>query len=128
MAQTKLLKLMDELEEVQGEIEGVKGELANLEDKEKELYEQIMPAMLKQGLEMARTTSGLTYYINKGRVTYAIQKFPGMKEAAVKWALENFPTILTVGAGDLKKVVEPMLEMPEFVEKKVGDPFLAVRN
>lgn len=125
----ELVKWGDHLEDVQAQIDDLKNHLKDLEEEEDKLYTKIMPEMQNRGFQSITTTSGLTFYLNPGRITYAISKFPGAKEKAVKWAQEHFPGILTIGAGDLAKVVKPMdsKDVPDFVERKEGDPFLAVR-
>lgn len=122
-----LVKWGDKLEDVQSRIEEVKAELKDLEAEETALYEKIMPNMKSRGLQSVTTTSGLTFYLNPGRVSFGISKMPGAKEEAVKWAMENFPGVLTIGAADLSKVCKPMLELPPFLERKQGEEYLSVR-
>ena len=38
------------------------------------------------------------------------------------------PRVLTVSAAKLNKVAQPMLELPEFIERKEGLPHLSVRT
>jgi len=51
-----------------------------------------------------------------------------MEDAAIKWAQAAYPSILSVAASKLTKVVQPMLELPEFIERKEGEPHLSVRT
>jgi hypothetical protein len=133
MAKTKtkdLVSLADELESTMDKIEALKAELQPLEEREEEIRKNIVQELLKNGVDFIRTTSGLSFGMVSGRTTFSIRKFPGMKEKAVKWAQENFPSILTIGSADLSKICKPMLdgELPEFVERKDGEPYLAVRS
>jgi hypothetical protein len=125
-AKTKLQALADALEsnmEVQAELEA---QLAPYKEQEEELRAEICEELVKRGLQYVKTTSGLGYGLVKGRVTFAIKK--GMEDAGIKWALEAYPSILTVSAAKLNKVVQPMMELPEFIERKEGEPHLSVRT
>lgn len=122
----ELVELGDELEVVQDAIEGKKAELKELQDLEDKLYGEILPNMQGRGLDMVRTSSGLTYILVSGRKTFTIKK--GMEQTAITWAQTNFPGILSINKSDLAKVLKPMLEVPAFFEEKVGEPHLSVRT
>lgn len=126
MAKNKLVTKGDELEGVRDLIESKKAELKELEDAEEILYKELLDNMDKQGIEAIRITSGLTFVKIKGRVSFAFKK--GHENEGIQWAMQNYPAILSVSAPKLSKVVQPMLNIPEFVERKQGEPYLSVRQ
>lgn len=128
MAKNKLVKMGDELESVRDYIETKKAELKELELAEEVLYKGLLESMDKQGIEAIRISSGLTFIKIKGRVSFSFKK--GHENEGIKWAIENYPAILSVSAPKLSKVVQPMLdtELPEFVERKQGEAYLSVRQ
>lgn len=123
-----LTYLANELERVMEAQEEFKAALEPFKKREEEIREAAIKELKARGHKSTKTDSGLTFVLVDGRITYGIKKVPGMKEAAVKYFMENNPNVLTIGAADLAKVVKPMLTLPEFVEKKEGAPFLQVRG
>jgi hypothetical protein len=47
-----------------------------------------------------------------------------MESEAMSWAMKEYPGVLSIAAAKLSKVVQPMLEVPEFIERKEGEPHL----
>lgn len=119
-------QLADDLEKNLDQQEEIKALLAPFQEKEKEIRVSLIETMQKKGWKFARATSGLGFGITQGRKTYGIIK--GMEEKSMEWATKNFPSILTISAAKLAQVVKPMLELPDFVEEKLGEPFLTVRQ
>lgn len=126
MRKDALQTTADELEKVLDQIEELNALLTPFKDKEAELRTKLLETMQKKGYKYVSATSGLGWGITLGRKTFAIKK--GMEEKAVNWAKENFPMILSISSPKLAQVVKPMLELPEFIEEKTGEPFLTVRN
>lgn len=122
----KLQQLADDLENNLDQQEEIQVVLIPYQEKEKEIRAELMQTMQQKGWKFARATSGLGFGITLGRKTFAVKK--GMEETALEWAKTNFPSILTLSAAKLAQVVKPMLELPAFVEEKVGEPFLSVRQ
>lgn len=124
------MSLADELEQVTDQIEEIKAELDPLEEREKEIRAELCESLIKKGLQYVRTTSGMGYGITKGRVTYGIKKGIGLRAKAVEWAVQNYPSILTISAADLGTVVGPMMpaQVPDFVERRESPPHLSVRT
>lgn len=126
MAKDKLQTLADELETTMDEREAKEAELEPIKEREDQIREELVKGLLKKGFQYIRTTSGLGFGIVQGRKTFMIKA--GAEFAAIKWAEENFPGLLTLNKSDLAKVLKPMLEIPPFFEEKVGDPHLSVRT
>lgn len=122
----KLQQLADDLEKNLDQQEEIIAVLSPYQEKEKEIRAELMDTMQKKGWKFARATSGLGFGITQGRKTFAVKK--GMEETALEWAKTNFPSILTLSASKLAQIVKPMLTPPEFIEEKVGDPYLTVRQ
>lgn len=120
----KLVALADALESCMD----VRAELASQDlpykEQEEKLRAEIVQELLSKGLQYVKTTSGLGFGMVRGRTTYDIRQ--GREQEAIKWALEQYPSLLTISKGDLGKVIKPMLNPPDFVEKKQGDPHLKV--
>ena len=114
----KLECLMDKEAELQAELDPIQQEI---EDVRTELTKYL----LSIGREYTRTTSGLGLGIVRGRVTFAVKK--GMEDIALEWAKKEYPAILSIAAAKLNKVVQPLMELPEFIERKQGEPHLSVR-
>lgn len=121
-----LQQTADELEKVLDQIEELQALMIPFKDKETELRTKLLDTMKKKGYKYVSATSGLGWGITHGRHTYTIKK--GMEETAMQWALNDFPAILTISSAKLAQVVKPMLTPPEFVEEKIGDDFLTVRQ
>lgn len=128
MALPKDIQLANELEQIMDERAALEAQLAPLKEREEAIRAELTIYLQSVGRDYTRTSSGLGLGLVKGRVTYAIKKLPGMKEQAVKWAQEHYPSILTIGAADLNKVAAPLMELPSFLERKEGEPHLSVRN
>lgn len=122
----KLQQLADDLEQNLDQQEELKAFLLPFQEKEAQIRSELMDTMQKKGWKFARATSGLGFGITQGRKTFAIKE--GMAEKAVNWAIKSFPALLTLSSSKLAKVVKPMLELPEFIEEKVGEPYLTVRQ
>lgn len=119
-----LESILDKKEEVEASYEAV---LAPIKEEEDRIRAELLDTMQKKGWKFARATSGLGFGITNGRKTFAIKK--GSEAIAVKWALQEYPAILSVSTAKLAQVLKPMLdELPPFVEEKVGEPFLSVRQ
>lgn len=116
----------DELEKVLDQIEELQALMTPFKDREVELRTKLLETMKKKGYRYVSATSGLGWGITHGRVTYTIKK--GMEETAMKWALSDFPAILTISSAKLAKVVKPMLQQPDFMEENKGEDFLTVRQ
>lgn len=125
MAKDKLQTLADELEEVLDRKSEIEEELKTVKEYEDQVRSQILLGLQKKGYKFIKTTSGLGFGITLGRKTFAIKM--GSEEVALKWAQENYPSLLTISNSKLGQVVKPMLNRPEFVEEKVGNSFLSVR-
>lgn len=126
MKKTKLQLLADALEscmDVQAELEA---QILPYKEQEEHLRAEICQEMIAKGLQYVKTTSGLAYGLVKGRTIFGFKK--GMEDAGIKWAMEHNPAILTVSAAKLNTVVKPMLELPDFIERKEGEAHLAVRT
>lgn len=121
-----LQKTADELEKVLDQKEEILALLAPFEEKEKELRGTLLETMKKKGYKYVSATSGMGWGITAGRKTFGIKK--GMEEVAMQWALKDFPNILTISSPKLTQIVKPMLTPPDFVEEKVGEDFLTVRQ
>ena len=128
MALPKDIELANELETVMHQRAEVEELLAPIKEREEAIRAELTQYLQKVGRDYTRTSSGLGLGIVKGRITYAIRKLPGMKEAAVQWAMKEYPAILTISAADLNKVVAPLMALPEFIERKEGEPHLSVRT
>jgi hypothetical protein len=126
MAKAKVLSLADELELVMERIAEREEELKPLKEREDEIRTQLCDLLLKQGLQFVKTSSGLAFGLVKGRVSFKVVK--GREDEAIRWAVKEYPSILSIAAAKLNKVVQPMLELPEFIERTEGDPYLAVRS
>lgn len=126
MRKDALQTTADELEKVLDQIEELNALMTPFKDKETELRTKLLETMQKKGYKYVSATSGLGWGITLGRKTFAIKK--GMEETALEWAKKNFPSILTLSNPKLNQVVKPMLELPAFIEEKVGEPFLTVHN
>lgn len=122
----KLQQLTDDLEQNLDQQKELLALLLPFQEKEKEIRSSIITDMVKKGRKAVSTTSGMVFFITQGRKTFAIKE--GMAEKAVNWAIKSFPAILTLSSSKLAKVVKPMLELPEFIEEKVGEPYLTVRQ
>lgn len=129
MAKDKLVKIGDELEEVALKISNMEVEFAEqvkpLRDREEELRDEAVKSLVGKGLDMIRTSSGLVFVLVKGRINHKIKK--GMESDAIKWAIAEYPGILSIAAGQLNKVVQPMLNPPTFIERTQGNPHLSVK-
>jgi uncharacterized coiled-coil DUF342 family protein len=128
MALPKDIELANELEEVMDERTEIEAQLAPLKEREEAIRAELTQYLQKVGREYTRTSSGLGLGLVKGRVTYAIRKLPGAREEAVKWAMKEYPGILTISSADLNKVAAPLMELPEFIERKTGEAYLSVRT
>jgi hypothetical protein len=126
MATPKDIQLATKLEKVMEQIEFIKAELQPLQEREEELRKELTAYLLQVGREFTRTSSGLGFGIVKGRVTYSVKK--GMEDTALAWAVAEYPAVLTIAAAKLNAVVRPMLEVPEFIVRKEGEPHLSVRT
>lgn len=122
----KLQILADELEDILDKREEVEALLEPIKEKEAEIRGELVNGMLKQGFKFIRTESGLAFGITDGRTTFKVKK--GAEEEAIKWAQENFPSLLSLASAKLNQVVKPMLNPPPFLEKVEGEPFLSVRT
>lgn len=118
--------MADDLEQNLDQQEEFLALLEPFKEKEKQIRVDLIDTMQKKGWKFARATSGLGFGITLGRKTFAVKK--GLEETALEWAKKNFPSILTLSAPKLAQVVKPMLELPEFIEERVGEPFLTVRQ
>lgn len=121
-----LQQTADELEKVLDQMEEIQALLTPFKEKETELRAKLLDTMKKKGYKYVSATSGLGWGITHGRRTYTIKK--GMEETAMQWALNDFPAILTISSAKLAQIVKPMLTPPDFVEEKIGDDFLTVRQ
>lgn len=127
MAKDLLKELANKLEENLDKQEEYLVPLKELKDDEDKLRTEMVVQMLKKGYKFVRTDSGLGFGITDGRKTFAIKK--GSEAIAVKWALQEYPAILSISTAKLAQVLKPMLdELPPFVEEKTGDPFLTIRQ
>lgn len=122
----KLQQLADDLEQNLDQQEEFLALLEPFKEKEKQIRADLIDTMQKKGWKFARATSGLGFGITLGRKTFAVKK--GLEETALEWAKKNFPSILTLSAPKLAQVIKPMLELPEFIEERMGEPFLTVRQ
>jgi hypothetical protein len=128
MALPKDIQLANELEQIMDEREALEAELAPIKEREEVIRQELTVYLQSVGRDYTRTSSGLGLGLVKGRVTYSIKKHPGMKEQAVQWAQQNYPNILSISAADLNKVAAPLLDLPDFIERKEGEPHLSVRT
>lgn len=126
MAKDKILSLADELEEVMHNIDVMEESILPFKKREEEIREELVKSLLKKGLEYVRTSSGLSFGLVSGRVTFKVKK--GKEQQALKWALEEYPSIVSLTAAKLNKVAQPMLDLPDFLERTAGEPHLAVRT
>lgn len=126
MAKNKLVILADELEEVMDKIEALKADIKSLEEREDEIRAELVKGLLKTGLSYVKTTSGMGFGMVAGRVSWKVKD--GQEQQAIQWAIAEFPGLLSIASAKLNKVVQPMLNPPEFVERKEGEPHLAVRT
>lgn len=122
----KLQTLADELEDIMDKKAEVEEVLRPIEEREAEIRKELAQGLIAKGFQYIKTTSGLGFGIVKGRVMYAVKD--GREHEAMQWATENFPGVLTISAARLNKVVQPMLNVPEFIERKEGLPHLSVRT
>lgn len=126
MAKDKLVTLGDELETLMEKIDEVKTMLKPLEEEEEKIRAEMCGGLLKKGLKYVRTTSGLSFGLVDGRTSFKVKT--GFEEKAIDWAQKNFPSLLTFSSAKLNQVLKPMLNPPDFFEKKEGEPHLAVRT
>lgn len=126
MAKNQLQTLADELEQVMDEREAKEAEIEPLKEREDEIREKLVKGLLSKGFQYIKTTSGMGFGIVQGRKTFMIKA--GQERAAIEWAQQNYPGLLTLNKSDLAKVLKPALEIPPFFEEKVGDPHLSVRT
>lgn len=122
----KLQMLADELEDILDKKAEVEALLDPIKEKEDEIRAELVTGMLKQGFKFLKTTSGLSFGVTDGRVTFKVKS--GMEPLAIKWASENYPGILSLASAKLNAVVKPMLHQPEFIERVEGSPFLTIRS
>ena len=128
MARNKLVELADELEQVMDLRARVEAEVDPIKEREEKVREMLTKELIKKGFQYIRTTSGLGFGLVAGRTTFAIKKHPGMRERAIEWVKDHYPAALSVASADLNKILKPMLEVPEFFERKQGEPHLSVRT
>lgn len=126
MAKDKLQTLADQLEQVMDSRAELEAQLQPIKDIEESIRAELLAAMAKKGYKSISATSGLGWTVVNGRVSHSIKK--GMEAQAIEWATENYPSILSIAAPKLNKVVQPMLELPTFIERKQGEPYLSVRS
>lgn len=126
MAKNQLQVLADELEQVMDEREAKEAEIEPLKEREDEIREKLVKGLLSKGFQYIKTTSGMGFGIVQGRKTFMIKA--GQERAAIEWAQQTYPGLLTLNKSDLAKVLKPMLEVPAFFEEKTGDPHLSVRT
>jgi hypothetical protein len=111
---------------VMDQIEELKAQLEPLQDRGDAIRTELRDYLIKIGRDFTRTSSGLGLGIVKGRVTYAVKK--GMEAQALEWAKTEYPSVLSIAAAKVTRVAQPMLELPEFIERKEGLPHLSVRT
>lgn len=116
----------DALEQILDQIAEVEAILKPLKEKEDEIRDELVLTMQKKGYDSIRTTSGLGFVIVKGRVSFKVKD--GKEQDAIAWALDKFPSIVTLAAAKLNKVAQPLMELPEFIERTQGEPHLSVRS
>lgn len=126
MAKDKLATLADELEMNLYQQEELQAIMKPLQEKEEIIRSEMVSGLLKKGLKFVRTSSGLGFGMVDGRVSYKVIK--GREHEALDWAIKEFPGVLSIAAGKLNSVVQPMLNPPEFIERTQGEPHLAVQN
>jgi hypothetical protein len=125
MAKVKVLSLADELELAMEKIAGKEEELRPLKEHEEKIRGELCGLLIKQGVQFVKTSSGLSFGLVKGRVMFKVMK--GREVEAIQWAIKEYPAILSIAAAKLNRVAQPMLELPEFIERTEGEPHLAVR-
>lgn len=130
MAKDKLQLLADELEQImdkRAEVEAeYEAQLEPLKEYEKQTRTKLLETLSKKGWKFVKATSGLGFGVTDGKTTFTIKE--GREEEALAWAKTEYPSILSIAAPKLAKVLKPMLTIPEFFEKKVGEPHLSVRS
>lgn len=126
MKKDSLVVMGDSLEEVETKIDELKAAMEPLEEQAKLMRGAMVAELQSRGIDYMKTTSGYAYGIVSGRVSYKVKM--GMENDAIKWAMAEFPGILSIAAAKLSKVVQPMLKMPDFIERTQGEPHLAVRS
>jgi hypothetical protein len=124
MAKNKLQILADELVTVLYQRAEVEVALKPIKDREEYLREELAVQMWKKGEDDVATSSGLSWHLNKGRVSFKIKK--GMEGEALNWAMENYPSLLSLTAAKVNAVVMPMLNPPPFFDRVEGDPYIAI--
>lgn len=122
MAKDQLQKLADELEQVMDFRSRIEGELEPIKEKEEDIRQKLLEAMGKKGYRFVKTTSGLGFGVQK-RHSFKIVDM----EKALKWAMEKYPSVLTVDKAKATKVVKQDLEIPEFMEETTTE-YLSVRS
>lgn len=126
MKKDKLVVDADDLEAVMDQIEALKAELKPLEEKEDAIRADLTKGLLSKGMQFIKTTSGMSFGLVKGRVMFKIKD--GQEQVALEWALAEYPSIVSIAAAKLNKVVQPMLNPPSFVVRTEGEPHLSVRT
>lgn len=129
MSTPKHILLANQLEEVLDLREKVAAEFAEIDtplaEKEAKIREELLKVFIKNRLQHTRADSGLGFVLVKGKVSIKIKK--GREADALKWAMQEYPSILQPAAAKLTKVALPMVELPEFLERTQGEPHIAVR-
>lgn len=130
MAIPKHIQLANQLEEVMDLRARVEAEYAEhinpLIEKEEQLREDLLKVFIKNRLQHTRSYSGLGFVLVKGKVSVKIKK--GRESDALKWAIEEYPSILQPASAKLTKVALPLAELPDFLERVEGEPHIAVRQ
>lgn len=130
MAQPKHITLANQLEEVLDLKERVEAEFAEhldpLIEKEAQLRKALLEVFIKNKIKHTQADSGLGFVLVKGKVGIKIKK--GREADALKWALEEYPSILQPSSAKLTRVALPMVELPDFLERTEGEPHIAVRT
>ena len=126
----KLQLLADELEQILDKRAEVEAEFAavldTIKEYEKQTREKLLETLTNKGWKFVKATSGLGFGITDGKTTFGIKE--GYEEAALEWAKTEYPSVLSIAAPKLAKVLKPMLTIPEFFEVKKGEPHLSVRS
>ncbi len=130
MATPKHIELANQLEEVLDLRAKVAAEFAEIDsplaEKEEKLREDLLKVFIKNKLQHTRADSGLGFVLTKGKVSIKIKK--GREADALKWALEEYPSILQPAAAKLTKVALPMVALPDFLERVEGNPHITIRQ
>lgn len=126
MAKDKLVAYADALEaclDVQAELEE---QLAPYKAEEEKLRAEIVASLLKSGLDWCRTSSGLSFGLVDGKTSFPIKE--GREQEAIAYAQKNYPATLSIAMAKWNKIMKPLMELPDFVERRQAGKHLSVRT